>query len=143
MVINYNIWGGALPHQEIIKCAGKNKADLIVMGSHTKKSDGKWYAGSAVERTGFRANCPVIVVTDPEALLAWDESVLSESQIGKDKDRLIHVFSRHAHLLSAGVAIACMTFPTSRAGIASGGTASRRSDSVMTSAKTGAATSLP
>jgi nucleotide-binding universal stress UspA family protein len=93
----YNIWGGALPHQEIIKCAAKKDADLIVMGSHTKKVDGKWYAGSAVERTGFRSNCPVIVVTDPDALLAWDESLLPESQIGKNKDRLIHVFSKHPH----------------------------------------------
>ncbi|MDX2455446.1 universal stress protein, partial [Desulfosarcina sp.] len=90
----YNIWGGALPHQEIIKCAEKNKADLIVMGSHTKKTDGKWYAGSVVERTGFRSNCPVIVITDPDALLLWDGNALSKAEIGKEKDRLIHVFSK-------------------------------------------------
>jgi len=93
----YHIWGGVQPHQEIIKCAGKNEADLIVMGSHTKKADGKWYAGSEVERTGFRANSPVIVVTDPDALLSWDESALSEFQIGKEKDRLIHVFGGQKH----------------------------------------------
>ena len=47
-------------------------------------------------------------------------------------------FGRHAHRL-----IACMMLPGSRAGSASGGTASSRRDSVMTSANTGAATSLP
>ena len=54
-----------------------------------------------------------------------------------------HVFGRHAHFFSDGVAIACMTLPGSRAGRASGGMASSRSDSDMTSANTGAATSLP
>ena len=98
----YNIWGGALAHHEIIKCAEKNNADLIVMGSHTKAKDGKWYAGSVVERTGFRANCPVIVVTDPDALLAWDESVLSESQIGQEKDRVIHVFGSRKTKIKSG-----------------------------------------
>ncbi len=90
----YNIWGGALPHQEIIKCAEKNKADMIVIGSHTKETNGKWYAGSVVERTGFRSNCPVIVVTDLDALLLWDVDTLSKAEIGKEKDRLIHVFSK-------------------------------------------------
>ena len=88
----FNIWGGALPHLEIIKCAKKNKADLIIMGSHTKAMEGKWYAGSVVERTGYRARCPVIVVTDPEALIAWDEHSLNQEEIGTEKDRLIHVF---------------------------------------------------
>jgi len=90
----YHIRGGAQPHQEIIKCAENNKADLIVMGSHTKKADGKWYAGSAVERTSYRSSCPVIVVTDPDALLEWNDSMFNQPEIGKEKDRLIHVFGR-------------------------------------------------
>jgi nucleotide-binding universal stress UspA family protein len=64
-----NIWGGALPHLEIIKCAVKKDADLIVMGSHTKVKEGKWYVGSAVERVSYRSNCPVVVITDPKVLL--------------------------------------------------------------------------
>lgn len=90
----YMVWGGALPHQEILSCAAKNQADLIVMGSHTKESQGKWYSGSVVERTGFRAVCPVVVVTDPKALLPWDGGALPDEAIGKEKDRIIHVFTK-------------------------------------------------
>ncbi len=85
------VWGGALPHQEIISCAEKKGADLIVMGSHTKEKQGKWYAGSVVERTAFRAVCPVVVVTDPKALLPWESKDLPDSHIGEPKDRMIHV----------------------------------------------------
>ena len=68
----YGVWGGALPHLEIEKYAEENDVDLIVMGSHTKAKEGKWYVGSAVERVSFRSICPVIVVTDPKALLSLD-----------------------------------------------------------------------
>ncbi len=69
---DFNVWGGALPHLEILKCAGKKDADLIVMGSHTKEKGGKWYVGSAVERVSYRSICPVVVVTDPKVLLTMD-----------------------------------------------------------------------
>jgi nucleotide-binding universal stress UspA family protein len=69
---DFNVWGGALPHLEILKCAGKQDADLIVMGSHTKDKGGKWYVGSAVERVSYRSICPVVVVTDPKVLLAME-----------------------------------------------------------------------
>ena len=68
----YGVWGGALPHLEIEKYADQNDVDLIVMGSHTKAKEGKWYVGSAVERVSLRSLCPVIVVTDPKALLSVD-----------------------------------------------------------------------
>jgi len=68
----FDVWGGALPHLEILKCAGKKDADLIVMGSHTKEKGGKWYVGSAVERVSYRSICPVVVVTDPKVLLGMD-----------------------------------------------------------------------
>ena len=54
-----------------------------------------------------------------------------------------HVFDRRAHRLSARAATDCITLPGSRAGSASGATARSRSDSDMTLANTGAATSLP
>jgi len=69
---DFNVWGGALPHLEILKCADKKDADLIVMGSHTKEKGGKWYVGSAVERVSYRSICPVVVVTDPGVLLTMD-----------------------------------------------------------------------
>lgn len=93
----YQIWGGAQPHLELVKCAAKNNADIIILGSHTKKKGTKWYAGSAVERTAFRAGCPVIVVTDPAALVSWDENAPNNPAIGKEKDRSIHVFTRNRH----------------------------------------------
>jgi len=66
---DFSVWGGALPHLEILKCVGKQDADLIVMGSHTKQKGGKWYVGSAVERVSYRSGCPVVVVTDSNVLL--------------------------------------------------------------------------
>ncbi|UCD82784.1 MAG: universal stress protein [Desulfobacterales bacterium] len=59
------VWGGVHPHLEILKYAARKEADTIVMGSHTKDKNGKWYVGSAVERVSYRAACPVIVITDP------------------------------------------------------------------------------
>ncbi len=87
----YLIRAGAMPHLEILTCAGDNAADLIIMGSHTKEKPGKWYPGSAVERVAYRADCPAMVVTDPGALTHWDLTVTADD--GEGKDRLIHVFS--------------------------------------------------
>jgi hypothetical protein len=70
-----------------------NDVDLMAMGSHTKKKNGKWYAGSAVERVSFRSDCPVAVVTDPEALLPWEDSFNAGTRPLSDMDRSIHVFS--------------------------------------------------
>ena len=63
------MWEGASPPLEILKCANLKDADLIVMGSHTKDREGKWYVGSAVEGVSYRSNCPVFVITDPKVLL--------------------------------------------------------------------------
>jgi len=90
----YHVWGGAMPHQEILKCAEKINADLIIMGSHTKESAGKWYAGSAVERVSFRSEIPVMAVTDPDALLEWGEDMKTRMQSRKDTDRHICVYTR-------------------------------------------------
>ena len=62
-------WGGVHPHLEILNYAENKEIDIIVMGSHTKETGGKWYVGSAVERVSYRAMCPVIVITDPEIVL--------------------------------------------------------------------------
>jgi nucleotide-binding universal stress UspA family protein len=64
------VWGGVYPHLEILKYAARKDADIIVMGSHTKDTNGKWYVGSAVERVSYRATCPVIVITSPATAVA-------------------------------------------------------------------------
>jgi nucleotide-binding universal stress UspA family protein len=87
----YLIRAGALPHLEILGCAAQEKIDLIVIGSHTKESSGKWYPGSVVERVGFRTTCPVMVITDP-AVLQHGDGLVPDDQ-PPDKDRLIHVFT--------------------------------------------------
>jgi len=90
----YSVRGGALPHLEILKYAEKKDAHLIAMGSHTKEKAGKWYAGSVVECVSFRSKCAVVVVTDPEVLLPWEDSLTVKIHTEKDTDRLIRVFSK-------------------------------------------------
>jgi nucleotide-binding universal stress UspA family protein len=90
----YIVWGGGLPHLEILKCAEKKDADLVAMGSHTKEKAGKWYAGSVVEHVSFRSKCAVVVITDPEVLLTWDDSLTKKIQAKKDSDRSIRVFTK-------------------------------------------------
>lgn len=65
----YKVRGGAVPHLEILEYSKKIAANLIVMGSHTKERNGKWYVGSAVERVSCQSLCPVVVASDPAALL--------------------------------------------------------------------------
>ena len=93
-----HIEGGVQPHQELLRCAEKVNAELIVLGSHTRESQGKWYPGSAVERVSYRAGCPVIVINDPEALQPWQDMQASLAKAKRPKDRYIHVFTaRTAH----------------------------------------------
>jgi nucleotide-binding universal stress UspA family protein len=87
----YLVRPGAVPHHEILKYAGENNIDLIIMGSHTKEKSGKWYPGSVVERVSYRADCPMVVVTDPEVLAHWDSTITVEDEAGKN--RSIHVFT--------------------------------------------------
>ncbi|MDJ0668722.1 MAG: universal stress protein [Desulfobacterales bacterium] len=93
-----HIKGGAQPHRELVDLAAMKSVDLIVLGSHTRHSQGKWYPGSAVERVSYRANCPVMVINDPEALQPWVEMQTSLARETQSKDRLIQVFTRRAAL---------------------------------------------
>jgi len=67
------VWEGNLPYVEILKYAREKDVDLIVMGSHTKEKEDKWYVGSAVEQVSLRARCPVIIVTHPKAILKFED----------------------------------------------------------------------
>ncbi len=89
----YKIWGGALPHQEVLKCAKKTNADLIILGSHTKMHAGKWYAESVVERVSAQTDCPVLVVNDPKALKKWHDIRVPASNREDAIDRSIHLFN--------------------------------------------------
>ena len=91
----YVLWGGSLPHLEILKCAQRANADVIVMGSHTKEEKGKWYAGSAVERVGYRSGSPVIVITDPDVLTPWKRQTAARVKTEEDSDRLIRLCGRN------------------------------------------------
>jgi nucleotide-binding universal stress UspA family protein len=88
----YKIWGGGLPHEEVLNCARKIDADLIILGSHTKTTAGKWYAGSVVEHVSFKADCPVLTVNDPNALKKWGDIKLPASNGENPMDRSIHLF---------------------------------------------------
>ncbi|MGD8835794.1 MAG: universal stress protein [Desulfobacteraceae bacterium] len=87
----HHIQPGALPHLGLLGCAEKVQADLIVLGSHTRQSQGKWYPGSAVERVSYRSYCPVMVINDPEALQPWQEIRASISRQTRPRDRRIHL----------------------------------------------------
>ena len=91
----YRVRAGALPHLAIVDFAREYDVGLIVMGSHTKIAAGKWYPGSAVERVAYRALCPEVVITDPQALIHWNVNVGSNGE--ESKDRLIHLFSGEDH----------------------------------------------
>jgi len=68
-----DVWEGTIPYLEILKYAREKDIDLIVMGSHTKEREKRWYVGSAVEQVSVRASCPVAIVTHPKAVLKFED----------------------------------------------------------------------
>lgn len=92
---NYHCWGGALPHRELFKCADKCQTDAIVLGSHTKETQGKWYAGSTVEKISFQTTSPVFVLTESRAWPSWTKTRTSTEQRVSDSDHTIHVFEKN------------------------------------------------
>jgi nucleotide-binding universal stress UspA family protein len=64
----YSIWEGTHPSADILNFAQGKQADLVVMGSHVKETDEKWYIGSAVDEVSVKSSCPVAVVTHPDAI---------------------------------------------------------------------------
>jgi nucleotide-binding universal stress UspA family protein len=87
--------GGGHPHLEILKWAHRQSADVIVMGSHTKDNQGKWYPGEAVERVSAQSGVPVVVISDPASLQPWDAEISKRIEEQTDVDRSIHVYVRH------------------------------------------------
>lgn len=91
---DFIVMGGVLPHIEILDCAAVVKADLILMGSHTREKRGKWYPGSAVERVSIQSTCPVMVINDPEALQPRGRARNTMSDADGRCNRRIRVFNR-------------------------------------------------
>ena len=77
----YHFWGGALPYREVFKCAERCQPDALILGSHTKETQGKWYAGSTVEKVSFQALCPLFVVTGWHAWPSDRQTASSGSRI--------------------------------------------------------------
>lgn len=88
----YIIKSGMFPHLEIVKYAVQTSADLIALGSHTRIKSGKWYAGSVVENVSQEAECPVLVVSDPDALHPWEEMQPPIKGKISIADRDLHMF---------------------------------------------------
>ena len=65
---------GVRPHEELLRFAALNNADVIMLGSHTRERTGKWYSGSVVQQVASRADCPLIVVNGSAALTPWKEA---------------------------------------------------------------------
>lgn len=53
------------PYKEILKFAGENKADLIVIGTHGRKGIDRVIFGSTAEKVVRDAPCPVLSVRLP------------------------------------------------------------------------------
>ena len=54
------------PYEKILKFAGENKADLIVIGTHGRKGLDRVIFGSTVEKVVRDAPCPVLSVRLPD-----------------------------------------------------------------------------
>jgi nucleotide-binding universal stress UspA family protein len=55
------------PHQEIVKAAGEERADYIVMGTHGRGALDRLFLGSVADRVVRSATCPVVTVRQPKA----------------------------------------------------------------------------
>jgi hypothetical protein len=83
-----------MAHEEIQVCAQQSDADILVMGSHTKDKEGKWYAGSVVKRVLHSSKYPLIVLSDPDVLKPWEADATIAAIQNSDADRTVHAFNR-------------------------------------------------
>ncbi|MBV8530060.1 MAG: universal stress protein, partial [Candidatus Eremiobacteraeota bacterium] len=52
------------PHEEILKFAEREQADVIVMGTHGRSGVPRFFVGSVAEAVLRQSHCPVIVAKD-------------------------------------------------------------------------------
>ena len=63
--IEYTVIRG-IPYEEILKFAGNEKVDMIVIGTHGRKGLDRMLFGSTAERVVRNAACPVLTVRGSE-----------------------------------------------------------------------------
>jgi len=56
-----------VPHEEIVKTAGEEAADYIVIGTHGRGALDRFLLGSVADRVVRTAPCPVVTVRQPKA----------------------------------------------------------------------------
>jgi nucleotide-binding universal stress UspA family protein len=72
------------PHPEIVRYAGEQRIDLIVLGTHGRGPLGHMLLGSVAERVVRTAPCPVLTVRHPQREFVADvavDSVLESSPV--------------------------------------------------------------
>jgi nucleotide-binding universal stress UspA family protein len=55
-----------VPHEEIVKTAGAEGIDYVVMGTHGRGALDRLFLGSVAERVVRTAPCPVVTVRTPK-----------------------------------------------------------------------------
>ena len=65
---DYRVVTGNKPAHAVLEEAAREKADCIVIGSHGRTGLGRLLLGSVAESVLRGAQCPVIVVKDPQLL---------------------------------------------------------------------------
>jgi nucleotide-binding universal stress UspA family protein len=54
--------GDGVAHEQIIRTARRQKADMIVMGTHGRTGMARFFLGSVAARVTATAPCPVLTV---------------------------------------------------------------------------------
>jgi nucleotide-binding universal stress UspA family protein len=96
LVASCHLWGGSDPLAELLRCAAQIRADLMVLGSHTRERESQWYAGSTTIQAGLRAACPVVVISGPEALAPWRDQIPQGLARRPARERRLQSFRRLA-----------------------------------------------
>ena len=81
-----------VPSEQIVWVAGKQKVDLIVMGSHGINETHEYFIGSNIQKTLRKAICPILMVKKNHKVKAWKKMVFAsdfEENIRKEFNQII------------------------------------------------------
>lgn len=68
-----------VPSEQIIFVATKQKANLIVMGSHGVNEPHEYFIGSNIQKTLRKASCPILMVKKNHRLNSWKKMVFASN----------------------------------------------------------------